>query len=87
MSAVRVPVPTLVHVYLRSLFLQAGWNPEGMQNLGFCYAITPALDALSSATLSSSTAIRISPPPSSARPSSRRPASRAVNSRPRRPRR
>jgi PTS system mannose-specific IID component len=46
MSAARVPVPTLVRVYLRSFFLQAGWNPEGMQNLGFCYAITPALDAL-----------------------------------------
>ncbi len=42
----RVPKLALVRSFYRSLFLQAGWNPQGMQNLGFCYAITPALHAL-----------------------------------------
>lgn len=32
-----------VHVFLRSLFLQASWNPQGMQNLGLAYAVYPAL--------------------------------------------
>ena len=34
---------TLARVYWRCLFLQAAWNPRGMQNLGFAYAIDPAL--------------------------------------------
>lgn len=38
-----VPARTLAHVFLRSLFLQATWNRRGMQNLGFAYAIAPAL--------------------------------------------
>jgi PTS system mannose-specific IID component len=33
-------------VFLRSLLLQAAWNRRGMQNLGFEYAIAPALDVL-----------------------------------------
>ena len=33
-------------VFLRSLFLQAAWNPQGMQNLGFAYAVAPALRVL-----------------------------------------
>ncbi len=33
-------------VFLRSLFLQASWNPEGMQNLGLAYALYPALERL-----------------------------------------
>ena len=33
-------------VFLRSFLLQAAWNRRGMQNLGFEYAIAPALDAL-----------------------------------------
>jgi PTS system mannose-specific IID component len=37
---------TLVRAFLRALFLQAGWNRRGMQNLGFAYAILPALDDL-----------------------------------------
>ena len=41
-----IPRAALLRVFFRSFFLQAGWNPEGMQNLGFCYAITPALTAL-----------------------------------------
>jgi len=41
-----VPRATLARVFLRSLFLQATWNRRGMQNLGFAYAIEPALRAL-----------------------------------------
>jgi PTS system mannose-specific IID component len=39
------PVPTraLARVFLRSLLLQATWNRRGMQNLGFVYALWPAL--------------------------------------------
>ena len=37
---------TLWRVFLRSLFLQAAWNPKGMQNLGFAYALYPALARL-----------------------------------------
>ncbi|MBX5484270.1 MAG: PTS system mannose/fructose/sorbose family transporter subunit IID [Myxococcaceae bacterium] len=33
----------LLQVFLRSLFLQASWNPQGMQNLGLAYALYPAL--------------------------------------------
>jgi PTS system mannose-specific IID component len=42
----RVPVGTLARVFWRCLFLQAAWNRRGMQNLGFAYAIEPALRAL-----------------------------------------
>jgi PTS system mannose-specific IID component len=42
----RVSTPALARVFLRSLFLQAAWNPRGMQNLGFAHAITPALAEL-----------------------------------------
>ncbi len=42
----RVPAPTLARVFWRCLFLQAAWNRRGMQNLGFAYAIAPALRAL-----------------------------------------
>ncbi len=37
---------TLARVFWRSLFLQAAWNRRGMQNLGFAYAIDPALTDL-----------------------------------------
>jgi PTS system mannose-specific IID component len=36
----------LMRVFLRSLFLQASWNPKGMQNLGLAYALYPALQRL-----------------------------------------
>lgn len=36
----------LLQVYLRSLLLQASWNPQGMQNLGLAYALFPALRRL-----------------------------------------
>jgi PTS system mannose-specific IID component len=42
----RVPPRTLARVFWRCLFLQAAWNRRGMQNLGFAYAIDPALRAL-----------------------------------------
>lgn len=37
---------TLARVFWRCLFLQAAWNRRGMQNLGFAYAIDPALRVL-----------------------------------------
>ena len=46
MSPPRVPARTLARVFWRCLFLQAAWNRRGMQNLGFAYAIDPALRAL-----------------------------------------
>ncbi len=30
-------------MFVRSWFLQASWNPQGMQNLGLAYALYPAL--------------------------------------------
>jgi PTS system mannose-specific IID component len=42
----RVPRATLARVFWRCLFLQAAWNRRGMQNLGFAFAIDPALRAL-----------------------------------------
>ncbi len=42
----KVPRRTLALVFWRCLFLQAAWNRRGMQNLGFAYAIEPALRAL-----------------------------------------
>jgi PTS system mannose-specific IID component len=41
-----VPRRTLARCFWRGLFLQAAWNRRGMQNLGFAYAIDPALRAL-----------------------------------------
>jgi len=38
--------PTLWHVFVRSLFIQAGFNSEGMQSLGLVYALAPALEEL-----------------------------------------
>src|SRR6202158_716611 len=43
---VRLSHLTLLTVFLRSLFLQASWNPQGMQNLGLAYALFPALKEL-----------------------------------------
>lgn len=42
-GARRVSPAALARVFARSFFLQAAWNPRGMQNLGFAYAIAPAL--------------------------------------------
>jgi PTS system mannose-specific IID component len=43
---VSIPPATLRRVFWRCLFLQAAWNRRGMQNLGFAYAIDPALRRL-----------------------------------------
>ena len=45
-GSVRVPPGVLARCFWRSLFLQAAWNRRGMQNLGFAYAIDPALRAI-----------------------------------------
>jgi PTS system mannose-specific IID component len=42
----RVSPVALARSFYRSFFLQAAWNPRGMQNVGFAYAIGPALDEL-----------------------------------------
>ncbi|HET7753480.1 MAG TPA: PTS system mannose/fructose/sorbose family transporter subunit IID [Anaeromyxobacteraceae bacterium] len=42
----RVSSAARTRAFLRSLLLQAAWNRRGMQNLGFEYAIAPALDEL-----------------------------------------
>ena len=42
----RVSAAGLLRVYWRSFFLQASWNPRGMQNVGFADAIGPALSEL-----------------------------------------
>lgn len=36
----------LLGCFLRSYFITAGYNPQGLQNIGFLYAIEPALSAL-----------------------------------------
>lgn len=38
----RISRAALARVFWRSLQLQALWNPKGMQNLGFAYALWPA---------------------------------------------
>jgi PTS system mannose-specific IID component len=43
---VSLPRPALWRSFWRCFFLQAAWNRRGMQNLGFAYAIDPALRAL-----------------------------------------
>ncbi|MFL5387875.1 MAG: PTS system mannose/fructose/sorbose family transporter subunit IID, partial [Myxococcales bacterium] len=42
----RVTKRSLARVFFRALFIQAAWNPRGMQNLGFADAISPALREL-----------------------------------------
>lgn len=41
-----VTAGALARVFFRSFFLQAAWNPRGMQNLGFADAMEPALHEL-----------------------------------------
>ncbi|MBS2029864.1 MAG: PTS system mannose/fructose/sorbose family transporter subunit IID [Deltaproteobacteria bacterium] len=38
----RISRMAMLRVFWRSLQLQAAWNPKGMQNLGFAYALWPA---------------------------------------------
>ena len=60
MSAVSPPLSrgVLLRVFLRSLFLQASWNPQGMQNLGLAYALYPALERLYPEQQALETAVR-----------------------------
>jgi len=41
-----LPRSVKARVFLRSLLLQASWNPKGMQNLGLVYALYPALERI-----------------------------------------
>ncbi len=43
MAAERLPTSVLLRVLARSFFLQASWNFERLQNLGFFYVMAPAL--------------------------------------------
>jgi PTS system mannose-specific IID component len=60
MSVVSPPLTrgVLLRVFLRSLFLQASWNPQGMQNLGLAYALYPALERLYPERQALETAVR-----------------------------
>jgi mannose PTS system EIID component len=42
-AARRVSKAALLRTFFRSLFMQAAWNPRGMQNLGFGSAMSPSL--------------------------------------------
>ena len=48
----------LARVFFRSFFLQASWNPQGMQNLGLAYALYPALKKLYPEPEAQSAAVR-----------------------------
>ncbi len=41
-----LPRLLLLRVFMRSLFLQAAWNPRDMQSLGLAYAVYPALKVI-----------------------------------------
>jgi PTS system mannose-specific IID component len=43
MEKLRLPPGVLFRTFLRSFFLQASWNFERLQNLGFLYSLVPAL--------------------------------------------
>lgn len=46
MNQVQLPAGILVRVLLRSFLLQASWNFERLQSLGFVYVLAPALHQL-----------------------------------------
>lgn len=46
MEQIRIPWATFLRIYLRSFLLQASWNFERLQNLGFFYMILPGLRAV-----------------------------------------
>lgn len=46
MEQTRIPWTTFLRMYLRSFLLQASWNFERLQNLGFFYLILPGLRAV-----------------------------------------
>ena len=45
-SVSRLTNRTLTAIAWRSFFIQASWNFQRMQNLGFCFAISPVIKAL-----------------------------------------
>jgi len=53
-----IGILTMVSVALRSLLLEASWNYRGMQNLGFCFSIMPALKKLTTKEALRSAAMR-----------------------------
>jgi PTS system mannose-specific IID component len=59
-SVIRPPLDRWVlwRVLVRSFFLQASWNPQGMQNLGLVYALYPALKRLYPDAASQDAAVR-----------------------------
>lgn len=46
MKQIRLSGPTLLRMYLRSFLLQASWNFEKLQNMGFFYLILPGLRSI-----------------------------------------
>jgi len=46
MQEPRLPASSLLRIYLRSFLLQASWNFEKLQNLGFLYMMLPGLRSL-----------------------------------------
>ena len=46
MNEPRIPWPTLLRVYFLSFLLQASWNFEKLQNLGFFYLVLPGLRSI-----------------------------------------
>jgi PTS system mannose-specific IID component len=46
MKEIRIPWLTLLRMYLRSFLLQASWNFDKLQNLGFFYLMLPGLRVL-----------------------------------------
>ncbi len=58
-SAIQALGPAVLFLVLfRSFFLQAAWNPQGMQNLGLVYALYPALKKLYPAPEAQMAAVR-----------------------------
>lgn len=51
MYEIRMAWSTLINIYLRSFLLQASWNFERLQNLGFFYLILPGLHRIYGETL------------------------------------
>ena len=52
MKATKIPWLTLLRMYFRSFLLQASWNFENLQNLGFFYMVLPGLRCIYGDSLS-----------------------------------
>jgi len=42
----RLPFRLRLAIFLRSFLLQSVWNPQGMQHVGFCYAMLPVTNGM-----------------------------------------